>query len=92
MLKKQLTNKRGKWQVIVYASDKYTVEYLSEVISTICGHGYMQSLQCAMIIEQVGSYAVFEDTYDECEQVLEEFEYNDLIAKIRKKHVTKNKK
>jgi ATP-dependent Clp protease adapter protein ClpS len=91
MSKKQST-KRGKWQVIVYADDKHTTEYLSEIFVTICGHGIMQAVQCAVLVDQVGMYAVYEDTFAECEEVYEELLQNDLIVQLRKKHVEKNKK
>ena len=91
MSKKQLT-KRGKWHVIVYADDKHTLEYITEALVTVCGHGYLQAYQCAVLVDRVGLYAVYEDSFAACESVYEELLSCDLIVQLRKKNVTRNKK
>jgi len=59
----------GDWVVILYNCDCHTFDDVIDSLMDVCGHGYLQSVQCAMITHNVGRCAVFTDSYDGCQTV-----------------------
>lgn len=89
MSNKQLTSKRGTWQVVVFNDNDHTFDEVIELMIIVCGHNTLQAHQCATLIHNVGEYAVFEDKYDICVDVFEDLVANGLDTELRKKHVKK---
>jgi ATP-dependent Clp protease adaptor protein ClpS len=69
MSKKKSTVKRGKYRVIVHNDDHNTFDHVIDSLMDVCGHGYLQSVQCALIVHEVKQCAVYTDTYEDCHQV-----------------------
>lgn len=90
MSKKQSTSKRGQWQVVVFNDNEHSFDEVIEILVTMCGHNTLQAHQCAVLIHNVGEYAVFEDKYDICVDVFEDLVANGLDTELRKKNVKKH--
>jgi ATP-dependent Clp protease adaptor protein ClpS len=83
MSRKQ-SNKTGKWQVMLHNDNHNTFNHVITCLMSVCGHNYLQSVQCANIVHKCGKCSVFIDKYDECEDVLEELHAQDLTVSIIK--------
>jgi ATP-dependent Clp protease adaptor protein ClpS len=87
MSKKQSTSKRGQWQVILHNDDHNTFDHVVDCLMQICGHSYIQSVQCAHIVHANLHCSVFVDCYDECESVradLHECGLTVTVLKVKK--------
>lgn len=84
MSKKQSTNKRGKWQVILHNDDVNTFDYVIDCLMQTCGHSYIQSAQCAHLVHTKLQCSIFVDSYEECESVFEELQSHQLTVSISK--------
>lgn len=84
MSKKQSTNKRGKWQVMLHNDNHNTFDHVITCLMESCGHNYLQSVQCAQLVHNTSKCSIFVDSYDECESVFEELHANGLTVTITK--------
>jgi ATP-dependent Clp protease adaptor protein ClpS len=84
MPKKKLTHK-GKYQLIVYNDDLHTFDEVIELLIGYAGHNPLQAQQCAMIIHNNGKYAVLEDKYDVCYDIMHDLAESGLRMEILKK-------
>lgn len=84
MSKKRSASKRGKWEVILHDDNHNTFDHVIDSLIEICGHNYLQSVQCATIVHNIGKCSIFVDTHDECELVLQELQDLDLLVTISK--------
>ena len=69
MSKKKPTSNRGLHRVVLRDDNHNTFDDVIDSLMDVCGHGYLQSVQCAMITHNVGRCAVFTDSYDGCQTV-----------------------
>lgn len=84
MSKKRLTNKRGKWEVILHNDNRNTFDHVIDSLMDVCGHNYLQSVQCATLVHNNGKCSIFVDTYEECESVLQDLQELELLVTISK--------
>ena len=84
MSKKKLTNRRGQHKVIVHNDNHNTFEHVVNSLMDVCGHGYLQSVQCATITHTNSKCAVYTDSYDECIQVQRELQSLGITVSIEK--------
>ena len=84
MSKKKLTNKRGRHRVIVHDDNHNTFDHVINSLMDVCGHGYLQSVQCATITHTNSKCAVYIDSYDECIQVQRELQSLGITVSIEK--------
>ena len=84
MSKKQSTSKRGKWEVILYNDNHNTFDHVIDCLMEVCGHNYLQSVQCATVVHNVGQCSIFIDTYDECLAVSEDLKDSGLDIGLMK--------
>ena len=71
MSKKNLKpiSKRGQWVIVLHNDNRNTFEDVTNALMDVCGHAYLQAVQCAVITHESGQCKVYTDIYDECEQV-----------------------
>jgi len=88
MSKQQSISKRGMWQVILH-DDHNSIDHVIDCLLEICGHNYIQSVQCATIAHNTKQCSIFTDSYEECVEVQQELEDYGLTSTISKykKHV-----
>lgn len=84
MSKKQSTSKRGKWEVILHNDNHNTYDHVVDSLMEVCGHNYIQSVQCATLVDRTGKCSIFVDSYDECESVTRELQDLDLTVTMSK--------
>ncbi len=84
MSKKQSTSKRGKWEVILHNDNHNTFDHVIDSLMEVCGHNYIQSVQCATVVHGNGKCSIFIDSYDECDAVREELYELGLTVTVTK--------
>lgn len=84
MSKKQSTSKRGKWEVILHNDNHNTFDHVIDSLMEVCGHNYLQSVQCATIVDKAGKCSIFIDSHNECDSVTEELMELDLTVTMSK--------
>ena len=84
MSKKKSTNKRGQHRVIVHDDNHNTFDHVVDCLMNVCGHGYLQSVQCATITHMSSKCAVYTDSYDECILVQRELQSLGITVSIEK--------
>ena len=84
MSKKQSTNKRGKWEVILHDDTVNTFDHVIDNLMEICNHNYLQAVQCATMVHNCSKCSVFVDTHEECQEVCDELKDNGLVVTISK--------
>ena len=86
MSKKNLKtpSKRGKWTVVLHDDNHNTFEDVTNVLMDVCGHAYLQSVQCAVITHESGQCKVFTDNYNDCELVYKNLRGSGLRVSIEK--------
>ena len=84
MSKKQLTSKRGKWEVILHNDSHNTFDHVIDSIMDICGFNYLQAVQCAVLVHEAKQCPIFEDRHDECEDVARLLSREGLTVTIKK--------
>jgi len=67
MSKKKPPSNRGLHRVVLKDDNHNTFDNVIDSLMEVCGHGYLQSVQCATITHNVGRCSVFEDSYDSCQ-------------------------
>ena len=67
-------NKRGKHTVIVLNDNRNTFNHVTRCLQEVCGHNYLQAIQCTNIIHNSGQCEVYTDKYELCTEV-----YDDLL-------------
>jgi ATP-dependent Clp protease adaptor protein ClpS len=55
------------WSLIIWNDEVNTFEWVIETLVEVCGHGYEQAEQCAMLIHTQGKYAVKRGSFEELE-------------------------
>jgi ATP-dependent Clp protease adaptor protein ClpS len=55
------------WNLIIWNDEVNTFEWVIETLVEVCGHGYEQAEQCAMLIHTQGKYAVKRGSFEELE-------------------------
>ena len=55
------------WNLIIWNDEVNTFEWVIETLVEVCGHGYEQAEQCAMLIDSQGKYAVKRGSFEELE-------------------------
>ena len=83
MSKKQ--SKRGQWEVILLNDDHNSFEHVIACLMDICGHNYLQAVQCANIVQHNGKCSVFVDCFDEVCDVRQEL-YEQGLNVTTQKH------
>ena len=71
MSKKQSTNKRGQWQIILHDDNVNTFDHVIDCLTEICGHNYYQAVQCATITHNNKRCSIFIDNWTTCNDVSE---------------------
>ena len=71
MSKKQSTNKRGQWQIILHDDNVNTFDHVIDCLTEICGHNYYQAVQCATITHNNKQCSIFIDNWTTCNDVSE---------------------
>jgi ATP-dependent Clp protease adaptor protein ClpS len=61
--------RRGRWWVVLHNDNHNTFEDVTNALMDVCGYAYLSAVQCAVITHEAGRCKVWEDIYDECEQV-----------------------
>jgi ATP-dependent Clp protease adaptor protein ClpS len=86
MSKKNLkpVSRRGKWSVILHNDNRNTFEDVTNALMDVCGHSYLQSVQCAVITHEVGQCKVFNDIYTDCELVYKNLRELGLRVSVEK--------
>lgn len=84
MSKKHLTNKRGKWEVILHNDNHNTFDHVIECLMDICAHNYLQAVQCATLVHQKSKCSIVVDTWDECEIICTDLAEQGLTVTISK--------
>jgi ATP-dependent Clp protease adaptor protein ClpS len=84
MSKKKPTVKRGKYRVIVHNDNHNTFDHVIDSLMDVCGHVYLQSVQCALIVHEAKRCAVYTDTYEECYQVHTELRKLGITVTVEK--------
>lgn len=90
MSKKQShKTKRGQYQVILNNDNHNTFDHVIECLIEVCGHNYLQAVQCATLTHGAKRCSVYVDSYDACENVREELvkEGLDVVITKLEKHV-----
>ena len=68
MLEKN-SKKRGTYKVILHDDNHNTFDHVIDCIMDICGHNYIQAVQCATLVHESKRCAIFNDRYSDCEEV-----------------------
>lgn len=84
MSKKQLISKRGKWEVILHNDSHNTFDHVIDCLMEICGHSYIQSVQCATVVHGSTKCSIYIDSFDDCESVRHELKLLGLTATVSK--------
>jgi ATP-dependent Clp protease adaptor protein ClpS len=84
MSKKQSTNKRGKWEVILHNDDVNSFDHVIDNLIEVCNHNYLQAVQCATMVHNCGKCSIFVDTHEECLEVQDELQEVGLTVTISK--------
>jgi ATP-dependent Clp protease adaptor protein ClpS len=69
MSKKKPPSNRGLHRVVLQDDNHNTFDDVIDSLMEVCGHGYLQSVQCATITHSVGRCSIFEDSYDSCQSI-----------------------
>ncbi len=84
MSKKQSTNKRGKWEVILHNDDVNSFDHVIDNLIEVCNHNYLQAVQCATMVHNCGKCSIFVDTHEECLEVQTELQAVGLTVTVSK--------
>lgn len=84
MSKKQSTNKRGKWEVILHNDSVNSFDHVIDNLIEVCNHNYLQAVQCATMVHNCGKCSIFVDTHEECLEVQTELQAVGLIVTVSK--------
>lgn len=84
MSKKQSTNKRGKWEVILHNDDVNSFDHVIDNLIEVCNHNYLQAVQCATMVHNCGKCSIFVDTHEECLEVQTELREVGLTVSVSK--------
>tara|TARA_R110002051_G_scaffold295727_1_gene361599 strand:+ start:1280 stop:1540 length:261 start_codon:yes stop_codon:yes gene_type:complete len=76
--------KRGLHIVIVLNDNVNTFQHVRKCLQEICGHNYIQAIQCTNIIHGAGRCEVYTDSYDQCVEVYKELTDKGLAVSIVK--------
>lgn len=68
--------------IVVYNDDVNTFPHVMSCLMKYCGHDLHQAEQSALIIHNVGNYAVKTGSYDKLKPICEALLENQLSAKI----------
>jgi ATP-dependent Clp protease adaptor protein ClpS len=88
MSKKQST-KTNKWEVILHDDDHNSFDGVVNYLMEICGHSFIQSVQCATLTHQAKKCSIYVDTIEMCEEVLDELIECGLTVTMKKYEKTK---
>ena len=77
-------SKRGKYTVIVLNDKRNTFNHVTRCLQEVCGHNYLQAIQCTNIIHNSGQCEVYTDKYEICIEVYDDLLYEGLTATIVK--------
>ena len=81
---KKSYKKRGNYKVIVFDDNLNTFHHVRKSLQEICGHNYLQAIQCTSIIHNSGRCSVYTDGHDQCIEVFNELAERGLRASIVK--------
>jgi len=86
MSKKSYNKKRrpGKHTVIVLNDNRNTFNHVTRCLQEVCGHNYLQAIQCTNIIHNSGQCEVYTDKYEICIEVYDDLQVHGLTATIVK--------
>lgn len=86
MSKKNLKSpsKRGQWTVVLHNDNRNTFEEVTTALMDVCGHAYLQAVQCAVITHEAGKCNIFTDSYTDCEIVYKYLRELNLRVNIEK--------
>ena len=76
--------KRGTHIVLVLNDNVNTFQHVRKCLQEVCGHNYLQSIQCTNIIHRSGRCDVYTDVYDQCIEVYKELSEKGLSVSIVK--------
>ena len=77
-------SKRGKYTVIVLNDKRNTFNHVTRCLQEVCGHNYLQAIQCTNIIHNSGQCDVYTDKYEICIEVYDDLLVQGLTATIIK--------
>ena len=83
-MSKKLSKPSNKWQVILHDDDHNTFDGVVNYLMEVCGHSYIQSVQCATLTHQAKKCSIYVDTLDMCKEVEEELTDCGLTVTIKK--------
>ena len=84
MMRKKRSKKSKNYKVIVMNDDHNTFEFVTNVLQEICGHNYLQAVQCTNLIHSRGFCEVFIDHPTICTQIYDALIQEGLTATLVK--------
>ena len=83
-MSKKSYKKRGNYIVIVLNDNVNTFHHVCKSLQEICGHNYLQAVQCTNIIHHSGKCDVYTDRHDRCIEVFNELAEKGIRTSIVK--------
>lgn len=76
--------KRGTFKIILHDDNKNTFDDVIDSLMDVCGHGYFQAVQCAIITHQSKQCSVLNDNYETCIKISQELVKLGLKVSVEK--------
>lgn len=83
MPKKKSTRKK-QYTVTVMNDDHNTFDFVIELLQEVCGHNYLQAVQCTHLIDSKGYCDVFTDNPEIATQIYESLAKEGLTVTLKK--------
>ena len=75
----------------MHNDDHNTFDHVIDCIMDICGYNYLQAVQCTILVDEMKRCAIFEDRYEDCQEVAHSLTKQGLKVTIEHvKNVNKN--
>ena len=83
-MKKKRSKRKNKCSIILKNDELNTFDHVVISLQEICGHNYIQAVQCAHLVHHKGSIEIFKDKCELVEIIYEELKNSGLIVKLEK--------
>ena len=83
-MKKKKSRRNKKCSIILKNDDINTFDHVVVSLQEICGHNYLQAVQCAHLVHHKGECEIFVDKCSLTESIFEELQHQGLIVDLKK--------
>jgi hypothetical protein len=81
---KAKSNKNKKFQITLHACKEQTDEYKTAALVELCGHNYLQAIQCVLLSQKIGHYVIFVDWEQDALDVYHKLRHDGLRVTLEK--------